>query len=202
MEEARPRFNESASMILKALETGFIEGGGPFYPQNRTAIHPAPSRSFANHFYGVAMSPNTVPIVAGLGTTMMSFLQFDIESHMPEIENYRAEFEQAHKRVAPPPVIIDVTFCDNDAGRAEEMARRYVADYYLSVLTHYEFLDDYHRSTKGYEDYAAAVDILKAAGRNNHCMITSATRPTAHRSRSSISSRNAARASVTSSGWS
>ena len=132
MEEARPRFNESASMILKALETGFIEGGGPFYPQNRTAIHPAPSRSFANHFYGVAMSPNTVPIVAGLGTTMMSFLQFDIESHMPEIENYRAEFEQAHKRVAPPPVIIDVTFCDNDAGRAEEMARRYVADYYLS----------------------------------------------------------------------
>ena len=33
------------------------------------------------------------------------------------------------------------------------------------MLEHYEFLEDYHRETKGYEAYAAAVDILKAAGK-------------------------------------
>ena len=165
MEEARPRFNEAAPMIVKALETGFIEGDGPFYPQKRTEIRPRPSRSFEGRLYGVAMSPDTIPVVAGLGLNMMFFLQFEIENHVPGVETFRAEFEKAHKRVAPPPVIIDIAYCDKDAGRAESMANKYVAEYYLSVLEHYEFLDDYHRETKGYEAYAAAVDILKEAGK-------------------------------------
>jgi len=165
MEEARPRFNEAAPMIVKALETGFIEGDGPFYPQKRTEIRPRPSRSFEGRLYGVAMSPDTVPVVAGLGLNMMFFLQFDIEKHLPGVESYRSEFEKKHNRSAPPPVIIDIAYCDKDAGHAEEMARKYVAEYYLSVLEHYEFLEDYHRETKGYEAYAAAVDILKAAGK-------------------------------------
>ena len=165
MEEARPRFIEAAPIIVKALETGFIEGDGPFYPQKRTEIRPRPGRSFEGRLYGVAMSPDTIPVVAGMGLNMMFFLQFEIENHLPGVESYRAEFEKAHKRTAPPPVIIDVTYCDKDAGRAEEMARKHIARYYLSVLEHYEFLDDYHRETKGYEAYAAAVEILKAAGK-------------------------------------
>lgn len=165
MEEARPRFNEAAPMIVEALETGFIEGDGPHYPQKRTEIRPRPARSFKGRLYGVAMSPDTVPVVAGLGLNMMFFLQFGMDKHMPGVENYRAEYEKAHKRPAPPPVIIDVSYCDKDAGRAEEMARKYISQYYVSVLNHYEFLEDYHRGTKGYESYAAAVDIIKAAGK-------------------------------------
>ena len=165
MEEARPRFNEAAPMIVKALETGFIEGDGPFYPQKRTEIRPRPSRSFADRLYSVAMSPDTIPVVAQMGLSMMFFLQFEIEKHLPGLETFRAEFERVHRRSAPPPVIIDVTYCDRDAGRAEQMARKYVAGYYLSVLEHYEFLSDYHRETSGYEAYADAVDILKAAGK-------------------------------------
>ena len=165
MEEARPRFNEAAPMIVKALETGFIEGDGPYYPQKRTELRPRPAHSFKGRLYGVAMSPDTIPVVAGLGLNMMFFLQFGIEAHMAGVETYREEFFKVHNRQAPPPVIIDVTFCDKDAGRAEEMARKYVSEYYLSVLEHYEFLADYHRGTKGYESYSAAVDILKAAGK-------------------------------------
>ena len=111
------------------------------------------------------MSPDTVPVVANLGANMMTFLQFDIEKHMPGIETYRSEFVKAHNRPAPPPVVIDVTYCNNDAGKAEEKARKYISSYYLSVLEHYEFLEDYHRDMKGYEAYAGAVDILKAAGK-------------------------------------
>lgn len=165
MEESRPRFDEAAPMIIKALETGFIEGDGPFYPQKRTEIRPRPSRSFEGRFYGVAMSPDTIPVVASLGAAMYFFVQFDIERHVPGVEAYRAEFQKKHKRPAPPPVVADVTFCDKDPGRAEEMAHKYIANYYLSVLEHYEFLDDYHRETKGYESYAGAVKILKAAGK-------------------------------------
>src|SRR5437868_10982557 len=57
MDESRDRFDESARMVLAALETGFIEGGGPFFPQPRTPIRPAPARSFRDRTYCVAMSP-------------------------------------------------------------------------------------------------------------------------------------------------
>src|SRR5690606_34084855 len=46
MHESRDRFDEGAAMVLEALETGWIEGDGPYYPQPRTPIRPAPSRSF------------------------------------------------------------------------------------------------------------------------------------------------------------
>ena len=164
MEESRGRFNEAAPMIFNALETGFIEGDGPFYPQKRTEIRPRPSRSFKDRVYGVAMSPDTIPVVAGLGASMYFFVQFEIEKHVPGVQLYRDEFQRVHNRTAPPPVVADVVYCDKDPGRAEEMARDYIANYYLSVLNHYEFLADYHGDTKGYEAYAGAAKALKAAG--------------------------------------
>ena len=165
METARPRFEESARMIVEALETGFIEGDGPFYPQKRTELRPRPSRSFKGRLYGVAMSPDSAPTVGELGCTMMFFPQFEIEKHVPGVNLWRDAYVKAHGGVAPPPVAIDTTYCNEDAGKAEEMANKYIAGYYLSVLDHYEFLEDYHRDTKGYETYSAAADILKAAGK-------------------------------------
>lgn len=165
METARARFEEAAPMIVNALETGFIEGDGPFYPQKRTEIRPRPSRSFKNRLYGVAMSPDSAPTVGELGCTMMFFPQFEIEQHVPQVDLWRDAYVKANGGVAPPPVAIDTCYCDEDAGKAEAMGEKYIAAYYLSVLEHYEFLEDYHRETKGYETYAAAADILKAAGK-------------------------------------
>ena len=165
MDEARPRFNEFAPMVLNAIETGVIEGKGQYYKQPRTELRPRPSRTFKDRFYGVAMSPDSFGVVADLGATMMFFLQFAIENHVPGVNTWRDNFKKAHGRGAPPPVAIDICVCDKDAGRAEELAHKYIAEYYLSVLEHYEFLEDYHKKTKGYEAYGAAADILKAAGK-------------------------------------
>ncbi|MEM7541868.1 MAG: LLM class flavin-dependent oxidoreductase [Pseudomonadota bacterium] len=170
MGEARARFEEAAPMIVDALETGFIEGDGPFYPQKRTEIRPRPSRSFKGRLYGVAMSPDSAPTVGKLGCTMMFFPQFEIEKHVPGVDMWRDAYVEHHGGVAPPPVAIDTSYCHKDAGRAEEVADKYIAAYYLSVLEHYEFLEDYHRDTKGYESYAAAADILKAAGKEQALM--------------------------------
>src|SRR5690606_38599614 len=57
MNEGRERFDESAAMITRAIETGVMEGDGPFYPQSRVELRPRPSRSFAGRTYSVAMSP-------------------------------------------------------------------------------------------------------------------------------------------------
>jgi alkanesulfonate monooxygenase SsuD/methylene tetrahydromethanopterin reductase-like flavin-dependent oxidoreductase (luciferase family) len=164
MNEARERFNESAKMILEALRTGFMEGKGPFYKQARTEIRPRPERSFEGRLYGVAMSPETAPIIAELGGRMMFFVQFVLDKHLPGVQIYRENFRKYQQREAPPPLAIDFTFCDRDAGRAEELARRYIAGYYLSVIQHYEFNVDYHSRLKGYENYANASEALREIG--------------------------------------
>ena len=87
---------------------------------------------------------------------MMFFVQFSLDQHLPSVELYREAFQKYQHRAAPPPLAIDFTFCDRDAGRAEEMTMRYAAGYYLSVIKHYEFNDDYHAKLKGYENYADA----------------------------------------------
>jgi hypothetical protein len=40
------RFDEAAAMVLGALESGFIEGSGPYYPQPRVEIRPRPLACF------------------------------------------------------------------------------------------------------------------------------------------------------------
>jgi len=56
MDESRDRFDEGSMMVKRALETGYIEGDGPYYPQPRTPIRPAPARSFDGRLYAVASS--------------------------------------------------------------------------------------------------------------------------------------------------
>ena len=164
MNTSRERFNESAKMVLNALKTGYIEGDGPFYKQVRTEIRPRPSGAFQGRTYCVAMSPDTAPIAAELGARMMFFVQFQLDKHMPGVELYRESYRKFNKQEPPPPLAIDFTFCDRDAGRAEELARRHIAGYYLSVIKHYEFNDDYHSRLKGYEGYAQAAQLLKETG--------------------------------------
>jgi alkanesulfonate monooxygenase SsuD/methylene tetrahydromethanopterin reductase-like flavin-dependent oxidoreductase (luciferase family) len=164
MSEARERFNEAARMIVAALERGVIEGKGPFYPQPATEIRPRPSRSFKGRTYAVAMSPDSAPITAELGARMMFFVQYPIEQHVPGVESYRQHWASYQRTSAPPVLTTDFVYCDRDAGRAEEMARRYVAGYFLSVVRHYEFFGDHFAKTKGYEAYANAAALLKQAG--------------------------------------
>ncbi|MGQ0701012.1 MAG: LLM class flavin-dependent oxidoreductase [Panacagrimonas sp.] len=164
MEETRTRFDESAQMIIKALETGFIEGNGPHFPQVRTAIRPRPSQSLKDRLYAVAMSPESAKAIGVLDTRMMTFVQFSMDKHLPNIEIFRAEFRKNFQREAPPPLLIDFSYCDMDAGRAEEVARTRLAANYVSILKHYEFMADYHKELKGYEAYGESAKFLNSLG--------------------------------------
>ena len=169
MNQARGRFNESSKMILEALETGFIEGDGPYYKQPRTELRPRPSRSFKDRTYAVAMSPESAPIAAERAARMMIFVQFPIEQHMPGIEAFRRSWTEYHHTVAPPVMTIDFLMCDRDAARAEALARKHIAGYYLSVMQHYEFLGDHFSKLKGYEAYGNAAEILRQTGQDAAC---------------------------------
>jgi alkanesulfonate monooxygenase SsuD/methylene tetrahydromethanopterin reductase-like flavin-dependent oxidoreductase (luciferase family) len=169
MDESRDRFDESARMILDALETGVIEGGGPYFPQPRTSIRPAPSRSFVDRTYCVAMSPDSVLAAADLGARMVMFSQRPWADQAESVRTYHERFAGLHPRPPAPPVVCDFVYCDADPGRAEELAHKYIAGYLTSVMEHYELESDHFKQAKGYESYGSAVDLLRAIGLDKLC---------------------------------
>lgn len=164
MDTSRGRFDESAEMVVRALETGFIEGEGPYYPQPRTEIRPRPSGSFENRLYAVAGSNDSIDSAARLGARMVMFAEREWSHRLPGIERYRKIFQELHGREAPPPMTADFTFCDTDAERAHEQATGYMGNYLASLLEHYELMNDHFASTKGYRGYSANSARLREIG--------------------------------------
>lgn len=164
MNEARDRFDEAAELILRGLETGIVEGDGPYYPQRRTQVRPGPYASFRDRFYAVGMSSDSVPILARLGAKMMSFAQKPWAEMAPHFERYRDLYRASHDKEAPSPVCVDFLCCDESAERAEAMASEHMANYYLTVMEHYEMAGAHFGDMKGYGDYASNAEILRESG--------------------------------------
>jgi len=164
MSESRERFDEGSMMVVKALETGWIEGDGPFYPQPRTPIRPAPERSFEGRTYAVATSDDSLEAAARLRAAMVMFADRSWKSRLPSIEKWRALYRELNAEEPPPPLICDFVFCHEDPATAVERGTQYMATYLESVLEHYEVMGEHFQDTKGYEAYAAAAGALQRMG--------------------------------------
>ncbi len=164
METSRELFDEAAPMILEALETGFIEGKGPHFAQPRAAIRPTPTKTFKGRITQVAMSPDSALEAAKLGAQMMVFTQKPIKEHNADFQAYREQFQAHHARPAPPPLMAGMCVCNPDLNRAEELARKHIAGYLVTVMHHYELMGDHFKQAKGYEAYGEAVEMLREIG--------------------------------------
>jgi alkanesulfonate monooxygenase SsuD/methylene tetrahydromethanopterin reductase-like flavin-dependent oxidoreductase (luciferase family) len=164
MDESRARFDEGAAMVLEALRTGYIEGSGPYYPQPRTPIRPAPARSFDGRTYAVATSDDSLEAAARLKAAMVMFADRSWKARLPAIEKWRAMYREYHDTEPPPPLVCDFVYCHSDRAVAEERGARYMATYLESVLEHYEVMSDHFKDTKGYEAYATAATALRRMG--------------------------------------
>jgi alkanesulfonate monooxygenase SsuD/methylene tetrahydromethanopterin reductase-like flavin-dependent oxidoreductase (luciferase family) len=172
MNTARERFDEASRMIIEALDKSFIEGDGPFYPQVRTEIRPRPLAGFRDRFYCVGISPESVQQVAKLGARLMVFSQTPWELFRDgALAAYRKAWGEYQQGAPPPPLTGDLMFCHPDPGRAEQLAHEYMANYYLSIMSHYELVTGHFKSTKGYEFYGSAGDALRAVGLENSARI-------------------------------
>ena len=164
MDEARGRFVETAEMVLQGLEHGFIERDGEFVKQPRRDIRPAPFKSFKGRTYAAAVSPESVTIMAKLGIGMLIIPQKPWEAVEADLVNYRSAYREVNGVDAPAPVTAGWVFCDEDAKRAEDMARQYINGYWHTVLRHYEFAGDHLKTTQGYEYYARFSELIKKQG--------------------------------------
>jgi alkanesulfonate monooxygenase SsuD/methylene tetrahydromethanopterin reductase-like flavin-dependent oxidoreductase (luciferase family) len=103
MAESRARFDEAARMIVDAVEKGWIEGDGPYYPQLRTEIRPRPLAGFRDRLYAVGMSPDSVVQAAEIGARLMTFSQQPWELYAQgALARYRESWSARHA-TAPRP---------------------------------------------------------------------------------------------------
>jgi alkanesulfonate monooxygenase SsuD/methylene tetrahydromethanopterin reductase-like flavin-dependent oxidoreductase (luciferase family) len=115
--------------------------------------------------YALAMSPDSVDAAARIGAGMAIFSQAPWESAKKEMTRYRTMFKEQHPDRAIPPVLTaDMVIVDDDESRAEEMARKHIAGYLLTVANHYELMSDHFKKAKGYEMYATTVDLFRDIG--------------------------------------
>ena len=165
MNESRARFDEAARMIVEAVEKGWIEGDGPYYPQPRTEIRPRPLAGFRDRLYAVGMSPDSVVQAAEIGARLMTFSQQPWELYAQgALSRYRAAWSAKHATAPPPPLTGDLFFCDRDPARAEEMAMKHMTNYFLTIVHHYELLSDHFKALPAYEMYANASEAFKLVG--------------------------------------
>lgn len=164
MDESRERFDEAADMILNALETGVMEEHhGKYFDQPRAVIRPKP-RSFKGRIKQVAMSSDSGQEAALIGAQMMQFTYKPIEVHAEEIKAYATAYRQHHGEPAPIPIMTDITLCDANADRVAELGRKYIVDYLLSVMHHYEMMGEHFKDAKGYEEYGETATAMQQMG--------------------------------------
>ena len=165
MGSSRDRFDEASRMIIEALESGFIEGDGPYYPQVRTEIRPRPPAGFRERFYCVGMSPDSVEQCARLGARLMIFSQQPWELFAEgALAEYRRAFRKHHAAEPSSPLTGDLMFCHEDAAAAEALARKFMANYFLTIVKHYELMSEHFEGVKGYDFYRDAGELFRQVG--------------------------------------
>lgn len=164
MSQSRPRFIESAEMLLKGLEDGYCEYDGELIKQPRRDIRPAPFKSFKGRTYAAAISPESARIMAELGVGLLIIPQKPWAEVAKELDTYREVYLAVNQSEAPPPVVVSFTFCDDDEDRAREKARQYIGAYWESVIEHYEFKADHLKDIKGYEYYGGMTEKIVQYG--------------------------------------
>lgn len=163
-EDSRAIFVEYAQLILEALERGVCEYEGRFIRQPRRELRPRPFKSFRGRTYAAAVSPESAEIMARLGVGLLIIPQKPWEVAAEELNNYRRTFHEVNGTDAPPPIVAGWTFVDEDAGRAEELARQYIGAYWKSVVRHYELVGDHLTKMKGYESYKEMQERISSPG--------------------------------------
>lgn len=102
--------------------------------------------------------------MAKLGTGVLIVPQKPWPMVQEECETYRGTYRDEIGDEPPPPICAGWTFVDDNADRAEELARKYVGAYWSSVIDHYQFDQPHLKETPGYEFHSLMYDRLQAPG--------------------------------------
>ena len=152
MNEARPRFVESAQLIIKALSNETFDWDGEFYKIPHTAIRPRPISHPERRFYASAVSPESAEIMAKLGFGMLIVMQNEWAKAAEDVHKDRAITASVGHTPRPPIVLTNVA-CADTREEARDWAMSYLGEKWDSIDNHYHFSDGHLSGVKGYESY-------------------------------------------------
>ena len=152
MEEARPRFVESAQLIVKALSNERFDWQGQFYQIPEMSIRPRPISHPERRFYASSVSPESSEIMARLGFGMLVVMQNEWPKAAEDVQRYR-EIARSVGHTPRPPIILSNVACAPTREEAREWATRYLGEKWDSIDNHYHFADGHLANVKGYESY-------------------------------------------------
>jgi alkanesulfonate monooxygenase SsuD/methylene tetrahydromethanopterin reductase-like flavin-dependent oxidoreductase (luciferase family) len=152
MEEARPRFIECAEIIQRALTQESFEYQGQYYQIPHTAIRPRAFSHPERRFYGTAVSPDSVEVMARLGFSMLVIMQNEWSKASADVHRFRALAESLGHTPRPPMILTNVS-CAESRAEAQDRAMTYLGRKWESIDAHYHFSDGHLNSVKGYEAY-------------------------------------------------
>lgn len=162
--ESRERMDEAVPMIIQALETGVIEGEGPYYPQPRRQLKPGPIGSFSDRMYTVAGSHDSIVAAVRNRVSVMSFILRPVDKLVETFDAYNGLWRETYG-TDPQPICINVNmYCHEDADIARSRMYEYLGNFWQQNVEHYEFLGGHFATQKGYERYAEKADQLRERG--------------------------------------
>jgi alkanesulfonate monooxygenase SsuD/methylene tetrahydromethanopterin reductase-like flavin-dependent oxidoreductase (luciferase family) len=154
MDESRPRFIEAAAIVRDALEDGFIESKGDYYPRERRELRPAPLRSFRDRRWAVAISPESFDIAAQLGYGLMCQPQKPWKTIRKDTEGFWETYTSLHGEEPPPSVALSFVYCDADPIKARDEGQRCIGMYHDVVSEFYGLNSSRFEGKAGYDFYA------------------------------------------------
>jgi alkanesulfonate monooxygenase SsuD/methylene tetrahydromethanopterin reductase-like flavin-dependent oxidoreductase (luciferase family) len=150
--EARPRFIEAAKIIRLALSEESFEFRGDYFRIPRTAIRPRPISQPEQRFYGTAVSPESVEVMAELGLSMLVIMQNEWPKAAADIHRFNALAAARGFAPRPPIILTNVAIAESRA-EAQERAVEFLGRKWDSIDQHYHFSDGHLNAVKGYESY-------------------------------------------------
>jgi alkanesulfonate monooxygenase SsuD/methylene tetrahydromethanopterin reductase-like flavin-dependent oxidoreductase (luciferase family) len=165
--EARQRFDESVAMVMRAMETGVIEGG-ELFKQPRRELRPRPLRPLKGRAFCAAGSPASMVSAAKLGLGRLYLGQPMVAGHVESksplsrvagdeaSDAWLKAWHEAHPDDEPvAPFVSNLVFVHESSERAHELARIYTANTFAAAVKNYEMTSEHHGTIKGYETYSA-----------------------------------------------
>ena len=150
--EARPRFIEAAKIIQLALTRDSFAFDGEFFSIPHTSIRPRSVSHPERRFYGTAVSPDSVEVMAKLGFSMLVIMQNEWPKAAADIHRFNAIAAAEGYAPRPPMILTNVSVAESRA-EAEERAIEYLGRKWDSIDNHYHFSDGHLNAVKGYESY-------------------------------------------------
>jgi len=152
MEEARPRFAESAQLITKALSEEVFDWNGEYYQIPKMSIRPRPMSHPERRFYASSVSPESAEIMAKLGFGMMVIMQNEWVKAATDIQSFH-DIAIGMGHTPKPPIILTNVSVAESREEANERAMQYLGAKWDSIDNHYKFSDGHLATVKGYESY-------------------------------------------------